>query len=58
MSIITVRVIGMELSGLVGLIYGHHIYRDEYEGVAWDSHELKVIYVNKLEVTPVNLPLV
>ena len=31
-------VIGMELSGFVALIYGLHIYRDGYEGVAWDSH--------------------
>ena len=29
-----------------------------YEGVAWDSHEFKVIHVNKLEVIPTNLPLV
>ena len=40
------------------LIYGLSIYRDGYEGVAWDSHELKVIHVNKLEVTPTNLPWV
>ena len=46
------RVIGMELSGFVALIYGLDIYRDGYEGVAWDSH------VSKLEVTPTNLPLV
>ena len=52
------RLIGMELSGFVVLIYGLHIYRDGYEGVAWDSHEFKVIHVNKLEVTPTNLPLV
>ena len=52
------RMIGMELSGFVALIYGLHIYRDGYEGVAWDSHELKVIHVNKLEVTPTNLSLV
>ena len=52
------RVIGMELSGFVALIYGLDIYRDEYEGVAWSSHEFKVIHVNKLEVTPTNLPLV
>ena len=48
----------MELSGFVALIYGFDIYRDGYEGVAWDSHEFKVIHVNKLEVTPTNLPLV
>ena len=52
------RLIGMELSGFVVLIYGLHIYRDGYEGVAWDSHEFKVICVNKLEVTPTILPLV
>ena len=52
------RVIGMELSGFVTLIYGLHIYRDGYEGVAWDSPEFKVIHVNKLEVTLINLPLV
>ena len=52
------RVIGMEISGFVALIYGLHIYRGRYEGVTWDSHELKVIHVNKLEVTPNNLPLV
>ena len=52
------RVIGMELSGFVALIYGRDIYRDGYEGVAWDSHEFKVIHVNKLEVTLTNLPLV
>ena len=51
------RVIGVELSGFVVLIYGLHIYRDGYEGVAWDSHEFKVIHFNKLEVTPTNLPL-
>ena len=45
------RVIGMELRGFVALIYGLHIYRDGYEGVAWDSYEFKVRYVNKLEVT-------
>ena len=45
----------LELSGFVVLIYGLNIYRDGYEGVAWDSHELKVIHVNKLEVTPTNL---
>ena len=52
------RVIGMELSGFIALIYGLDIYRDGYEGVAWDSHEFKVIHVNKLEVTLTNLPLV
>ena len=52
------RLIGMELSGFVVLIYGLHIYRDGYEGVAWDSHEFKVIHVNELEVTLTNLPLV
>ena len=48
------KLIGMELSGFVALIYGLHIYRDGYEGVAWDSHEFKVIHVNKLQVTPIN----
>ena len=52
------RVIGMEINGFVALICGLHIYRDRYEGVAWDSHEFKVIHVNKLEVTPNNLLLV
>ena len=52
------RVIGMELRGFVALIYGLHIYRDGYEGVAWDSHEFKLIHVNKLEVTLTNLTLV
>ena len=52
------RVIGMELSGFVALIYGLHIYRDGYERIAWDSHEFKVIHVNELEVTLTNLPLV
>ena len=38
------RVTGMELSdwygtGFVVLIYGLHIYRDGYQGVAWESHE-------------------
>ena len=37
------REIGMELSGFVALIYGLHIYRHGYVGVAWDSHEFKVI---------------
>ena len=41
------RATDMELSGFVALIYGLDIYRDGYEGVAWDSHEFKVIYVNK-----------
>ena len=52
------RVIGMELSGFVALIYGLDIYWDGYEGVTRDSHEFKVIHVNKLEVTPNNLLLV
>ena len=52
------RVIGMELSGFVALIYGLHIYREGYKSVAWDSHEFKVIHVNKLQVTPTYLPLV
>ena len=52
------RLIGMELSGFVVLIYGLHIYRDGYEGVAWDSHEFYVIHVNELEVTLASLPLV
>ena len=38
------RVIGMELSGFVALIYGLDISRDGYKGVALDSHEFKVIY--------------
>ena len=33
------RVIGMELSGFVALIYGLYMYRDGFEGVAWNSHE-------------------
>ena len=41
----------MEINGFVALICGLHIYRDGYEGVAWDSYEFKVRYVNKLEVT-------
>ena len=57
MPVITLRVIGMELSGFVVLIYGLDIYWDGYEGVTRDSHEFKVIHVNKLEVTPTNLPL-
>ena len=48
----------MELSGFVALIYGLDIYRDGYEALAWDSHEFKVIHVNKLEVTLTNLALV
>ena len=52
------RMIVMELSGFVALIYGLHIYRDGYKGVAWDSLEFKVIHANKLEVIPINLPLV
>ena len=52
------RVIGMELSGFVALSYSLHIYREGYEGVAWDSYEFKVILVNKSEVTPTNLSLV
>ena len=40
-------VIVMELSGFVVLIYGLHLYRDGYEGVAWDSHGFKVIHFNK-----------
>ena len=52
------RVIGVGLSGFVVLIYGFHIYRDGYKGVAWDSYEFKVIHVNKLEVPPTIVPLV
>ena len=52
------RVIGMELSGFVALIYGLDIYRGEYEGVTWDLYEFKVIHINNLEVTPTNLPLI
>ena len=33
------RVISMEPSGFVVLIYGLHLYRHGYEGVAWGSHE-------------------
>ena len=51
------RVIGIELSGFVALICGPDIYRNEYEVVGWESHEFKIIHVNKLEVTPTNLPL-
>ena len=36
MTIITLRVVGMELSGFVALIHGLHIYRDGYETVAWE----------------------
>ena len=50
-SIITLRVIGMELGGFMALIHGLHIYWDGYESIAWDSHEFKVIHVYKLEVT-------
>ena len=52
------RVIDMEFSGFVTLICGLHTYKDGYEGIAWDSHEFKVIRVNELEVTLTNLPLV
>ena len=52
------RMIVMELSGFLALTYGLDIYRDGYQGVAWDSHEFKVIHANILEVTPTNLPLV
>ena len=52
------RVIGMELSGFLVLIYGLDIYCDGNKGVTRDSHEFKVIHVNKLEVTPTNLSLV
>ena len=52
------RVIGLELSGFVTLIYGLTSTGMDNKGVAWDSHEFKVIHVNKLEVTPTNLPLV
>ena len=52
------RVIVMELSGFVVLIYGFRTYRDGCEGVVWDSHVFKVIYVNKLDVIPTNLLLV
>ena len=43
MPIITLRVIGMEFSGFVALMYGLDIYGDGDEGVAWDSHEFKFI---------------
>ena len=33
------RATGMELSGFVALIYGLYMYRDGFEGVAWNSHE-------------------
>ena len=52
------RVIGMELSGFVALIYGLDIYRGGYEGVAWDSHAINSIHIIKLEVTLTTLPLV
>ena len=52
------RVIGMELSGFVALMYGLDIYRDGYKGVTWDSHEFKVIPGNELEVTLTSLLLV
>ena len=52
------RVIGMELSGFVALIYGLDIDRGEYEGVTCDLYEFKVIHINNLEVTPTNLPLI
>ena len=58
MSLITIRVIGMELSGFVVLIYGLDIYWDGYEGVTRDSHEFYVIHINELEVTLASLPLV
>ena len=46
------RVIGMELSGFVALMYGLDIYRDGYKGVTWDSHEFKVIHVKKIRGNP------
>ena len=52
------RVIGMELSGFVALIYGFDIYRYGYKGVSWESHEFKVIHVSKLEVITTNLPFI
>ena len=52
------RMIVMEFSGFVALIYGLDIYRDEIEGVTWYSHEFKVIHINKLDVTPTSLPLI
>ena len=52
MPIITLRESGVKLSGFAALIYGLDIYRDGYKGVAWDSHEFKVIHINKLEATP------
>ena len=48
----------MELNWFVVLIHGLDVYRDGYKGVAWVSHDFKVIYINKLEVTLTNLPLV
>ena len=52
------RVIGMEVSGFVALISGLDIYRDGYKSVSWDSHEFKVIHINRSEVTLTNLLLV
>ena len=52
------RVIGMEFSVFVALMYGLDISRDGDEGVTWDSHEFKVIHINKLDVTPTSLPLI
>ena len=52
------RVIQMEFSGFVALISGLDIYRDGYKSVSWDSHEFKVIHINRLEVTLTNLLLV
>ena len=52
------RVIGCGTQWICGTNLWPDIYRDGYKGVAWDSHEFKVIHVNKLEVTPTNLPLV
>ena len=46
------RVIGMELSGFLALIYGLDIYRDGYQGVTWDSYEFKVIHVKKIRGNP------
>ena len=42
----------MELSGFVALIYGLDIYRDGYEGIAWNPHEFKVIHVKKIRGNP------
>ena len=52
MPIITLRLIGMELSGFVALMYGLDIYRDGYKSVNWDSHEFKVIHVKKIRGNP------